>query len=243
MTEVPFAQKTFTSINYPGLHWPPRDLGKVNLVSIRRMSYSSDDEDMPQPIFFYGDGRSDDLVPGNYLKTIINTFKETSATSFKVQRLENGLATNSVAEQWFDNLPALTKLDWDLVEAAFKVCWPKEVLVVEMTEKRRRKLRSEKLLKVDIGATVMANGVEMSGQACWAGKIQTLAAQADDPSGALIHSVWNEMPQLMKKLVKSTYLTWPEFTRAIKDVSEEDIETAIAEEGRIMALEQDAKAL
>jgi hypothetical protein len=99
------------------------------------------------------------------------------------------------------------------------------------------------LLKVDIGATVMANGVEMSGQACWAGKIQTLAAQADDPSGALIHLVWNEMPQLMKKLVKSTYLTWPKFTWAIKDVSEEDIETAIVEEGRIMAFEQDPKAL
>ena len=61
------------------------------------------------------------------------------------------------------------KLDWDLVKAAFKMCWPKEVLVAEMTEKRRRKLRDEKLLKADIGATVMANGVEMSGQARWAG--------------------------------------------------------------------------
>jgi hypothetical protein len=162
------------------------------------------------------------------------------ATSFKVQRLENGLTTNSVAKQWFNNLPAPTKLDWDLVEAAFKVCWLKEVLVAETTEKRRRKLRGEKLLKADIGVTVMANGVEMSGQAHWAGKIQTLAAQADDPSGTLIHSVWNEMPQLMKKLVKSTYPTWPEFTQA---VSEEDIETAVEEEGRIMVLEQDAKAL
>ena len=66
------------------------------------------------------------------------------------------------------------KLDWDLVEVAFKTCWPKEVLVAETTEKRRRKLRNEKLLKADIGATVMANGVEMFGQACWAGKIQTL---------------------------------------------------------------------
>jgi hypothetical protein len=163
--------------------------------------------------------------------------------TFKVQWLENGLATNSVAEQWFDNLPAATKLNWDLVEAAFKVRWPKEVLVVETTEKRRRKLRSEKLLKEDIGTTVMANGVEMSSQARWVGKIQTLAAQADDPSGALIHSVWNEMPQLMKKLVKSTYLTWPKFTQAVKDVSKEDIETAVEEEGRIMMLERDAKAL
>jgi hypothetical protein len=200
-------------------------------------------QDMPQPTFFYGDGRSDDLVPEDYIKTIINAFKEASTDSFKVQRLQNGLATNSVAEQWFDDLPLATRGDWDLVEAQFKVRWLKEVLVAETIEKRRWKLRNEKLLKNDIGVAVMANGVEMSGQARWAGKIQTLAAQADDPSGALIHSVWNKMPQLMKKLVKSSYPTWPEFSQAVKDVSEEDIETAVTEERRIMMLEREAKAL
>src|SRR5882762_5965157 len=70
-----------------------------------------------------------------------------------------------------------------------------------------------------------------------------LSLQADDPSGALIHLVWNEMPQIMKKLVKSSYPTWPEFSQAVKDVSEEDIETVMTEERRIMALERDAKAL
>jgi hypothetical protein len=219
--------------NTPGTSLPP----------IPVTTNSSDDEDMPQPTFFYGDGRSDDLVPGDFIKTIINTFKETSMDSFKVQRLQNGLATNSVAEQWFDDLPPATRADWDLVEAQFKLRWPKEVLVAETIEKRRRKLRNEKLLKDDIGVMVMANGVEMSGQARWASKIQTLSAQADDPSGALIHSVWNEMPQIMKKLVKSSYPTWPEFSQAVKDVSEEDIETAMTEERRIMALERDAKAL
>ena len=104
--------------------------------------------------------------------------------------------------------PPIMKLDWDLVEVAFKTCWPKVVLVAETTEKRRRKLRNEKLLKADICAMMMANGMEMSDQACWAGKIQTLTVLVDNLSGALIHSVWNEMPQLMKKLVKSTYLAW-----------------------------------
>jgi hypothetical protein len=52
-----------------------------------------------------------------------------------VQRLGNGLATNSVVEQWFKDLPPATKADWELVEAAFKVCWPKEIPITEMTEK------------------------------------------------------------------------------------------------------------
>jgi len=44
------------------------------------------------------------------------------------------------------------------------------------------------------------------------------------------------MPQIIKKLVKSSYPTWPEFSQAVKDVSEEGIETAMTEERRIMAL-------
>ena len=60
---------------------------------------------MPQPIFFYGAGHSDDLVPGDYLKTIVNMFKETSATFFKVQWLENGLTTNSVTSSGLTILP------------------------------------------------------------------------------------------------------------------------------------------
>ena len=50
------------------------------------------------------------------------------------------------------------------------------------------------------------------------------------------------MLQLMEKLIKSTYLTWPEFSQAIKDVSEEDIDTVVQEESRIMMLEWDTKA-
>jgi hypothetical protein len=39
------------------------------------------------------------------------------------------------------------------------------------------------------------------------------------------------MLQLLKKLVKSTYPTWPEFSQAIKDVSEEDIELQYGKSG------------
>jgi hypothetical protein len=118
---------------------------------------------MTNTSFFYGDDRPDDMVPGDYLKTIMNTFKETSSTSFKVQRLQNGLATNSVAEEWFDGLDAATKGDWDLVEVAFKVRWPRQVLVAQTTEQRRQRLRSERLTKEDIGVMVFSNGADRSG--------------------------------------------------------------------------------
>jgi hypothetical protein len=118
--------------------------------------------------FFYGDARAGDWVPGDYLKTVINTFKEKSTDSFKVMKLETRLASGSAAEEWFDS-PAVqaVKADWGLVEAQFKVKWPKEARVVQTKEQRRSKLKSEKLLKEEIGVDVMHNGVEMSGQARW----------------------------------------------------------------------------
>jgi len=140
-------------------------------------------------IFFWGDNRADDPVPGNFLKLISSGFKETSSDTFKVKQLENGFATNSVAELWFDALNIATKQDWCLLEAEFKVRWPKEVIVPPTVEQRRSRLRAEKLLKEDIGVMVTANGVEMTGQARWASKILALSALAEDPTGASIHSV------------------------------------------------------
>jgi hypothetical protein len=203
----------------------------------------SSDEEMTNPTFFYGDDHPDDMVPGDYLKTVMNTFKETSSNSFRVQRLRNGLATNSVAEEWFDRLDPATKVDWDLVEAAFRIIWPRQVLVAQTTKQRRQRLRSEKLKKEAIGVTVFSNGVEMTGQARWVNKIQSLALLADDPTGALIHSVRENMPTLMRKLVKGSFDTWVAFGTAVKAVSDEEIESAVSEEKRISTVEEESKKL
>ena len=203
----------------------------------------SSDEEMTNTSFFYGDDRPDDMVPGDCLKTIMNTFKETSSTSFKVQRLQNRLATNSVAEEWFDGLDGATKGDWDLVEAVFKVRWPRQVLVAQTTEQRRQRLRSERLTKEDIGVMVFSNGAEMTGQARWANKIQSLAALAEDPTGALIHSVRENMPPLMWKLVKGSFNSWPQFCTAVKAISDEEIESAVLEEKCISTVEEELRKL
>jgi hypothetical protein len=198
---------------------------------------------MAPAIFFWGDNRADDPVPGNFLKLINSGFKESSSDTFKAKQLENGFATNSVAELWFDALEGFVKADWNLLEAAFKTRWPKEVIVPPTVEQRRSRLRAEKLAKEDIGAIVMANGVEMTGQARWASKILALSALAEDPTGASIHSVRDGMPDIMKKLVKGTFGTWAAFCAAIKAISDDEIDNAIAEEKRISAVEDESRRL
>ena len=105
---------------------------------------SSDDTNMTQQSqSFWGDGRADDWVLGNYLKSIMNTFKEMSSATFKASKLGNGVVTNSVAETWFKELDTTspgTKSNWTKLEVAFKARWPKQAATAQTVEQRRMKL-------------------------------------------------------------------------------------------------------
>ena len=133
--------------------------------------------------------------------------------------------------------------DWDLLEAAFKVQWPKEIVVTITVEQRRARLRNEKLVKEDIGVMVMVNSVEMMGQDRWVNKILVLSALVQDPSCASLHLVHKGMPDIMKKLVKGEFTSWTSFCSAVKAISDDKVTNAVGEERRITVLEQESKRL
>jgi hypothetical protein len=193
--------------------------------------------------FFWGDGRVTDPVPGDYLKRTMNQFKETSSNEFKTSRLANGFATNSKAELWYEALPPATWDDWKLLKAAFLLKWPKETVPKLSTEQHRARLRKEKLLAGDIGKIVMHHGLEMSGQTAWANRILVLAEAAEDPSGAMIHEIWEAMPAMMKKLVTSTFTDWKGFCDAVKAVDDDRIAVAMQDETRLMVVEAETRRL
>ncbi|KIM72772.1 hypothetical protein PILCRDRAFT_93321 [Piloderma croceum F 1598] len=51
------------------------------------------------------------------------------------------------------------------------------------------------------------------------------------------------MPNIMKKLVKGTFGTWAAFCTAVKAVSDDEIDNAIAKEKQISAVEDESKRL
>lgn len=193
--------------------------------------------------FFWGDGRLDDMVPGDYLKLTMNKFKEASSDEFKAERLSNGFATNSKAETWFEALPQATQGDWKLLKAAFLKQWPKETVPALSTEQHRARLRGEKLRKDDIGKVVTVRGMETSGQAAWANRILALSALADDPSGAMIHEIREAMPAVMKKIVTGTFSSYKAFCDAIKAVDDDTIAVAMADEHRLTVVENETRRL
>ncbi|KAJ7060417.1 hypothetical protein C8F01DRAFT_1084159 [Mycena amicta] len=193
--------------------------------------------------FFYGDNRDQDLVPGDYLKSTMNKFKETSKDKFKCEKLANGFATGSKAEKWFDKLPVATQTDWRLLKAAFLVNWPPETVPELSIEQHRARLRSEKLLKEDVGRVVVVKGMETTGHAAWASRILALSASADDASGAMIHGIREAMPPVMQKLVVGTFKTYKAFCDAVKAVDEDALATAVNDEKRLDNVENETRRL
>ncbi|KAJ7809148.1 hypothetical protein B0H14DRAFT_3481717 [Mycena olivaceomarginata] len=169
------------------------------------------------------------MVPGDYLKLTMNMFKETSSDNFKADRLSNGFATNSKADEWYEALPAATQADWKLLKAEFLRQWPWETVRALNVEQHRARLRAEKLRKEDIGKVVQVRGLPMTGHVAWANRILALSAQVDDPSGAMIHEIREAMPVMMKKIVTGTFKTYKDFCNAVKAVDDDAIAIVMEE--------------
>ena len=186
---------------------------------------------------FYGDGRASDPVPLDFLKARKTKFKGLTDEE-KIESVLNHLATNSELEIWFYSLNQTTaRKDWKLFEAAFETNWPRETVVTVTLAEKRARLTKEKLDAKDVLKLTLVNGVEMTGRAIWIGKIRQLSSQAKDTEGALIGVVYENLPDILKKHMKSEFKDWNEFIKEAQDVKESDIQQSLKEDNRIVALE------
>ena len=186
---------------------------------------------------FYGDGRTSDPVPLDFLKARNAKFKSLSDEE-KVESVLNHLATNLEAEVWFYGLDKVTRRkDWKLFEVAFETNWLRETVATVLLLEKRAKLTKEKLEAKEVLKLTMVNGVEMTGRAIWVGKVRRLSAHAKDKEGALIGVVYDNLPDILKKHMKSEFADGNEFIKDVQDVKELDIHQSLKEDDRIMALE------
>ena len=142
----------------------------------------------------------------------------------KIESVLNHLATNSESEIWFYSLNQTTvRKDWKLFEVAFETNWPREMVVMVTLAEKRARLTKEKLDTKDMLKLTSVNGVEMTGRAIWIGKIRQLSSQAKDTEGALIGIMYENLPDILKKHMKSEFKDWDEFIKEAQDVKELDI--------------------
>ena len=74
-------------------------------------------------------------------------------------------------------------------------------------------------------------------------KVRKLATQAKDSNGALIGVVHEDLPDIIKKHMKSDFADWDDFFRVVQDVKETDICQLVKEDDQITVLERDNKLL
>lgn len=84
----------------------------------------------------------------------------------------------------------------------------------------------------------MVNGMEIAGRAVWIGKIKRLTAQAKGSEGALIGVVYECLPDILRKQLKSEFKDWEEFIKNAQDIKEADICQSAKEDERITTLKR-----
>ena len=188
--------------------------------------------------FFWGNACEGDWVPLDFLKSIQQTFKENQSDTFKKEKLANCLATNSIAEEWYEAIRNKATT-WNNLIWEFKKRWPKEKVVAVTIEQRRHELRKEVLKEEDMEWRVTVNGVEMLGWAAWASKIAWLAALANDSGGALIGLVQDMMPYVLHKLVVGEFSAWTDFCDVVKRVDNRELKLALEEETQFTKLKRE----
>ena len=191
---------------------------------------------------FWGDGCSSDPVPLDFLKARKSKFKGLNDDE-KMDSILNHLATNSEVEVLFQGLGNAAKSNWKVFEAAFEMNWPWEIIKPVTLAEKRAKLTKIHLAAEDVLKVTEVNGVEMTGRAIWVSKVRKLTTQAKDSNGALISVVHKDLPDIIKKHMKSDFTDWDDFLKAVQDVKKTDICQSVKEDEQIMVLERNNKLL
>ena len=191
---------------------------------------------------FWGDGRTSDPVPLDFLKARKAKFKGLNDDE-KMDSVLNHLAMNSEAEVWFHGLGNTAKGNWKAFEVAFEKNWPREIVKPVTLAEKRARLTKIHLAAEDVLKVTEVNGAEMTGRAIWVSKVRRLAAQARDSDGALIGVVHEDLPDIIKKHMKSDFTDWDDFLKAVQDIKEADIRQSVKEDERITVLERDNRFL
>ena len=75
----------------------------------------------------------------------------TSTDDVKKQQFPNFLQADSVADEWFEDLKDKDKVDWNSIEAAFRVHWPRKKAAKKTSEEYEEEVRGLELKTEDLG--------------------------------------------------------------------------------------------
>lgn len=134
------------------------------------------------------------------------------------------LHSESVADDWFNALDAATQADWDLIEAAFHVWWPKLAVVKKASTEYEEDLLGLRLKDKELGKKETIAGRETYLHIVWADKMQKLAKGAGVEAGTIyIGQVRKMLLTVIKDKVANKHTDWAAFLKVVCDIDVEYI--------------------
>ncbi|KAJ7463665.1 hypothetical protein FB451DRAFT_1403685 [Mycena latifolia] len=177
------------------------------------------------------DGNTDKMSAQDFLWAFHRDVKVSTSSADKAKAFKNYLATNSDADDWFQALPAATKLDMDLIDIANEAQYPAEPKVQPTATEFGTELLRCKLTKEELGTKVKVADRKVWAHYAWGTKMQRLVLKAGVSATTMyIEQVRVELlgPLCMK--IGKTHVNWPAFIKAVRDVNTVELELNMKEE-------------
>lgn len=165
---------------------------------------------------FHGD--KEDENPEDFLRSFFRRMGTAPPDTKKLQ-FPNFLQADSVADEWFEELDAGEKKDWDSIETEFRKRWPRKKAAKKTKEEYEEEITSLQIKMEEIGKKEKVAGREVYSHIAWADKMLTAVKGAKlEDTTTYIGAVRKELPKLLREKVGAGHTSWTTFLQAIRDI-------------------------
>lgn len=162
---------------------------------------------------FHGD--KDDENPEDFLQSFFRCMG-TSTDEIKKQQFPNFLQADSVADEWYEDLPVADKTNWTTIKAAFRKRWPRKQQVKKTREEYEEEIMGLALNIEDLGKKEKVAGRDVYSHIAWADKMATIVRGAKlEDTTTYIGQVRKKLPKLLKEKIGAGHENWTSFLKAV----------------------------
>ncbi|KAJ7908529.1 hypothetical protein B0H13DRAFT_1878562 [Mycena leptocephala] len=176
------------------------------------------------------DGDTDKMSVQDFLRAFHRDVKVTTSSADKAKAFKHYLAADSDVDVWFRALPAATRADMDLIEAAIEAQYPSEATVQPTAAEYGTMLLKCRLTMEELGTKTKAADRDVWAHHVWGNKMLRLATKAGvAATTTYIEQVRVELPKPLRTKIAKTHADWATFIKAIRDVDTVELELDMKE--------------
>jgi len=230
ITRPPSSQSGFELVSTSQIHTPFEITPPISPVNqpptTPRIPTTAENEMSSEQVApFHGD--KDDENPEDFLRSFFRRMG-TNTDDVKKQQFPNFLQADSVADEWFDELPANDKSNWANIETAFRKRWPRKQQAKKTTEEYEEEITGLTLEMENLGKKEKVSGRDVYTHIAWADKMAIIVRGAKlEATATYIGQVRKKLPKLLREKAGAGHANWTNFLQAVRDIDTDHIREGV----------------